>query len=236
MKSVNTSLQHDIFPNINEDGWKFVSLSAVLTFAAALICFPLGCLFFILSLWCFYSFRDKNRVTPVLSGAVIAPTDGYVISIAKEKGPDILGLDKKNFTRISIYSGFFDAHISRIPIKSTVAKIFYSSGKMFTANFNKNDFRNESLLIALKGCDGLNFVIRQTATFCGGRLLTKIKKGDELLAGQRFGSTRFCAYTDILLPEKTEPQICTGQYLIGGETIIADTKSDAPRLEGEIRK
>lgn len=235
MKSVDVSIHHYIFPNINEDGWKFISLAAVLALVAALIWFPLGCVFFVLALWCFYSFRDVNRVTPVLSGAVIAPADGYVVAISREKGPSVFGLDRKNFTKICVYSGFFDAHISRIPVKSTVSAVFYDSGR-FTGNRSKNDIRNERLLIALKHSGNTEFVIQQTATFCGGRLRKKIKKGDELLAGQRFGWTRFCAYTEIFLPDKTEPQVCVGQYLIGGETVIADVKSDAPRLEGEIRK
>ena len=56
-----------------------------------------------------------------------------------------------------------------------------------------------------------------------------------MLTGSRFGHTRFGAYIDLFLPEKIEPQVCIGQTMIAGETIIADIKSDAPRIEGEIR-
>ena len=63
----------------------------------------------------------------------------------------------------------------------------------------------------------------------------KLKKGDEYLTGQRIGSIRFGGYVDIFLPEKVCPQVCVGQTVIAGETVIADIKSDAPRLEGEIR-
>ena len=78
-------------------------------------------------------------------------------------------------------------------------------------------------------------MLQQTALFCSKRIVSYLKKGDEFAAGQRFGFIRFGGYVDLYLPEKIEPQVCIGQYLIGGETIVADIKSDAPRIEGEIR-
>ncbi len=235
MKSVNTSLRHYFFPNINEDGWKFISFFAFFSLIMAIIWFPLGCFSFLITIWCFYSFRDPIRVTPVLSSAVLAPADGYIIAINKEKGPDALGLSKRNFTKLCVYISPFDVNINRVPIKSTISKTFYDSGKKFSGSKEKNDIRNEKMLISFKHSSGLEFVLQQTSLFCSKRIVDNIKKGDELAAGQRFGFIRFGSYVDIYLPEKIEPQVCVGQYLIGGETIIADIKSDAPRIEGEIR-
>ena len=235
MKFVDTSLHHYFFPNINEDGWKFVSLLAFITFILAVIWFQLGCFSFLLTVWCFYSFRDPLRVTPILSGAVIAPADGHIISINREKGPEIFGLDRKNYTKVSIYISPFDVNINRIPLKGIISKTFYDAGKNFSASTAKNDIYNEKMYITLKHNSGLEFVLQQTSLFCSRRIIDKLKKGDEFIAGQRFGFIRFGGYIDLYLPEKVEPQVCVGQYLIGGETIIADIKSDAPRLEGEIR-
>lgn len=235
MKSVDTSLHNYIFPNINEDGWKFVSALALFSVIFALVWFPLGLVSFIITIWCFYSFRDTTRITPVLSDAVIAPADGLVTAIVREKGPESLGLNRKNFTKISIYISPFSVNINRIPIKSKVSKTFLCAGKNFSANLDKNCIANERMLIALKHSSGLDFVLQQTATICNRRIVNKIKIGDELLAGNRFGFIRFGGYLDILLPENVEPQICIGQHLLGGETIIADIKSDAPRIIGDIR-
>ena len=236
MKSVDTSLHQYFFPNINEDGWKFISIMAAISVILTLIWLPLGIISFLLTIWCFYCFRDPNRVTPVLSGAVIAPADGFVVSINKEKGPDALGLQNKNFTRLCIYVSVFDAPIQRIPIKSTVRKIFYDGGKNFSGSFEKNNLGNETMLFSLRHSEGLDFAMKQTATFCSKRIVDKIKVGDEFNAGQKFGFIRFGGYVDLFLPEKVEPQICVGQTMIAGETIIADIKSDAPRIEGEIRE
>jgi phosphatidylserine decarboxylase len=235
MKSVDISLHHHFFPNINEDGWKFISILALLSLILVLIWFPLGCFSFFLTVWCFYSFRDPIRITPVVSDAVIAPVDGIIVSVTREKGPEVLGLGRKNFTRVGIFSSIFDTHISRMPIKCKINKTFYDAGKKFITSTDKNNIGNERMLIALKYNNSTDFVVQQTAVFCNKSIITKIKNSDEFLAGQKFGFTRFCAYTDIFLPEKTEPLVCVGQTMIAGETVMANINSDAPRIEGEVR-
>ena len=236
MKSVDTSFRHYLFPNIHEDGWKFVSIMAVLSVIFLLIWLPLGYVSFFLTICCFYCFRDPARITPVLSGAVIAPADGVIVSINKEKGPDALGLQNKNFTRVCIYNSVFDTPVNRIPIKSIVRKTFYNCGKNFSGSVDRNNIGNETMLFSLRHSEGYDFAIGQTATLCSKRIVTKLKSGDEFNAGQKFGFIRFGGYIDIYLPDKVEPQVCVGQKTVAGETIIADIKSDAPRIEGEIRE
>ena len=235
MKSVDISLHHRLFPNINEDGWKFVSLLAVVSVALTMLWAPLGCISFIATIWCFYCFRDPIRVTPVLSDTVIAPADGVIVSITREKGPDALGLGNKNYTRICIYTGVFDVQINRIPIKGKVTKTYYDAGKPFTGNFDKNNLYNERSMFILRTAGNIDFAVRQTAVFCSRRIINKYKSNDEFLSGQRFGFMRGGGYVDLFIPDKTEPLVCVGQTMIAGETVVADIKSDAPRIEGEIR-
>lgn len=235
MKPVDTSFKSLLFPNINEDGWKFVSIFALVSLILLIIWIPLGCVAIVLTVWCFYSFRDPDRITPDLSDIVVAPSDGRVVSIIREKGPDILGLQNKNFIKISIFSNIFDVNINRIPAKSKVLNIYHENEVKFSHSFDKNNIDNEKILIALKCAGGRDVVIRQTTTFCTSRIKNKIKKGDEFLTGQRFGILRFGGYIDLYLPEKVAPFVCIGQTLIGGETIVADFNSDSPRIDGEIR-
>ena len=234
MKSVDTSLRSCLFPNINEDGWKFVSVLALLSLVVTMLWFPLGCVFFGITIFSFYCFRDPVRITPILSDVVIVPADGTVVSITREKGPDALGLGNKNFTRVCIYTGPFNVQICRMPIKGKVTKIFYDAGKNFSGLKNKNGIRNEKMLFALRNST-YDFAVGQTATICNKRIVNKVKSGEEYIAGQRFGHIRFGGYVDLYLPDKIEPQVCVGQQMIAGETIVANIKSDAPRIEGEIR-
>jgi len=234
MKSVDISLRRYVFPVINEDGWKFVSMLAIVSLCLTMLWFPLGCASFIITLWSFYCFRDPVRVTPVLSDAIIAPADGLVISINREKGPDVLGFGNKNFTRVCIYCSLFDVQVNRMPIKGKITKTFYDAGKHFSGTLEKNNINNEKMIFALRNST-YDFVVQQTAVLCSKRIVNHLKNGDEFSAGQRFGFIRFGGYIDLFLPDKVEPQICVGQQLVGGETVVANIKSDAPRIEGEIR-
>ena len=235
MKSVDTSLKSLIFPNINEDGWKFISILAICSLILLIIWLPLGCVSVILTVWCFYAFRDPDRIIPNLNDIVVAPIDGKVISITREKGPDVLGLGNKTFTRIGIFTSISDVSVGRMPLKSKIQSCYYDDEVKFSHSFDKNNIGNERMLFAFKNISGKEFVLEQTSTFCAPRIKYSLKKGDEFSAGQRFGIMRFGGFTDIYLPEKSAITICVGQTLIGGETIIADLNSDAPRIDGEIR-
>lgn len=232
MKAVNTAFH---IPDIDEDGWKFVSVMAVLTVILALIWLPLGMAFLVLDIWCFLSFRNPERVTPVLSSALVAPIDGVVIGINKEKGPDCVGLQNKSFYKIRIHSNLFCTHINRMPIKAKIGNVFYDCGKKLSASLRADNISNERYVFSFRHSEGYDFAIRQTALLCNNRIVNHLKRGEEYLAGQRIGSIRFGGYIDIFLPEKICLLACVGQTMIAGETIIADIKSEAPRIEGEIR-
>ncbi len=235
MKAIDTSLKSFLFPNINDDGWKFISISAFFSLIFFIIWIPLGLMAIALTVWCFYAFRDPDRITPNLSDIIVAPADGKIVSITKEKGPEVLGLGNKNFIKISIVSNIFDVNVTRIPAKSRVLNLFYDSGAKFLHSTDKNSINNERMLIALKSTGGREVVVQQTTTFCSARIRNNLKKGDEFLTGQRFGIMRFGGYIDLYMPEKSSLMVCLGQTLVGGETIVADLNSNAPRIDGEIR-
>ena len=58
---------------------------------------------------------------------------------------------------------------------------------------------------------------------------------DRYKAGERFGLIRFGSRLDVYLPEGVEPQVCLGQTMVAGETVIADLGSNAPQMKGIIR-
>ena len=235
MKPVDTSVKTILFPNIHEDGWKFISISAILSLVLLMLWFPLGCAAIGITVWIFYSFRDPDRITPDINDIIVAPADGKIVAITKEKGPDVLGLSNKNYIKISIFSNIFDININRIPTKSRIISVYHDDEVKFSHSLDKNNIENERMPIALKSTNGQTVVLQQTATFCAPRIKNKLKKGDEFLTGQRFGIMRFGGHIDLYLPEKVSPCICVGQTMIGGETIVADFNSDAPGINGEIR-
>ena len=53
MKKVDLSFQRYIFPNINNEGWRFVSIFAAITALLAILWLPLGVIGLILTIWCY---------------------------------------------------------------------------------------------------------------------------------------------------------------------------------------
>ncbi|HEX6409316.1 MAG TPA: phosphatidylserine decarboxylase, partial [Sphingomicrobium sp.] len=51
-------------------------------------------------------------------------------------------------------------------------------------------------------------------------ILSFVKEGDQVTAGQRIGLIRFGSRVDVYLPEGTAPKVVLGQRAIAGETVI----------------
>ena len=54
-----------------------------------------------LTVWCYYFFRDPERVTPLDDDLVISPADGRVSSIVQVRPPQELGLGDGEMLRLS---------------------------------------------------------------------------------------------------------------------------------------
>jgi phosphatidylserine decarboxylase len=50
----------------------------------------------------------------------------------------------------------------------------------------------------------------------------RIKAGQTIAAGERFGHIRFGSRTDLYLPPGARLLVAAGQRMIGGETVIAE--------------
>ena len=221
------------FPHINKEGWKFVAAFASITALLALMWEPLGCLGLVLTVWCYYFFRDPERVTPQIDGAIISPADGKVQMITKVKAPRELELGDEEFTRVSIFMSVFNVHVNRAPASGTITKTVYIKGKFFNATLDKASKDNERQLLAMKTESGKNIAFVQIAGLVARRILCFAKKGSVYKAGERFGLIRFGSRLDVYLPAGVEPQVCLGQTMIAGETVLANLYSSAPQVKGE---
>ena len=223
------------FPHINKEGWKFVAAFALITALLALLWEPLGVIGIVLTVWCYFFFRDPERVTPQIDNVVVSPADGKVQMITKIKGPKELGMEKEEYTRVSIFMSVFNVHVNRAPASGTITKTSYIKGKFFNATLDKASKDNERQLLAMKTDSGKDVAFVQIAGLVARRILCFAKKGTTYKAGERFGLIRFGSRLDVYLPEGVEPQVCLGQTMIAGETIIANLNSSAPQIMGESR-
>ena len=235
MKTIDISWRRYILPNIHNEGWKFVGIFAAITALLAMIWQPLGWIGLVLTVWCFYFFRDPERVTPDKPDLVVSPADGTVQMITKVKAPEELGLGDAKFTRVSVFMSVFNVHVNRAPAEGKILKSVYVPGKFLNATLDKASKDNERQLLSMKTKSGKEIAFVQIAGLVARRILCHAQPGQAYKAGERFGLIRFGSRLDVYLPEGVEPQVCLGQTMVAGETVIADLGSNAPQMKGIIR-
>ncbi len=209
------------FP-IHKEGYKFIFIFAIATAILALINNYLGIIGLVATLWCIFFFRDPERVVPIDDNAIISPADGVITRVEYGvEAPDELGYGKEKFNKISVFLNVFNVHVNRVPVSGVVSKVIYRPGKFLSANNEDASTENERNAVVVKTSSGQNIIFVQVAGLVARRILSDLKEGQEVQAGQRYGIIRFGSRADIYLPESVEIKALLGQTMIGGETIIA---------------
>jgi phosphatidylserine decarboxylase len=221
------------FPSVHPEGRKFVVGAAFATVVVyTLVSHFLGWLLVGLTLWVAAFFRDPIRTTPRGDKLIVAPADGLVTMIARVPPPPELrstdGLADGEYTRVSIFMSVFDVHINRAPITGRITRIAYIPGKFVNADLDKASEDNERQHFLVESADGLRIGFTQIAGLVARRILSFVRQGDLVEAGQRIGLIRFGSRVDVFLPAGTSARVLLGQRTIAGETVIAEIGVDAP--------
>jgi phosphatidylserine decarboxylase len=115
----------------------------------------------------------------------------------------------------------FDVHINRTPITGTIRHVIYISGRFLNADLDKASEENERQHIIVEDRSGLRIGFTQIAGLVARRIVSFVKPGDMVVAGQRVGLIRFGSRVDVFLPPEYACQLVLGQRTIAGETIVA---------------
>jgi phosphatidylserine decarboxylase len=219
------------FPSVHPEGRKYAVAVGGAAHLAYVVHWPLvGWVLAGLTLWVVSFFRDPVRTTPRGSNLVIAPADGLITMIVKVPPPPELrgadGLSDPDYTRVSIFMSVFDVHINRAPIAGRVTRIAYVPGKFVNADLDKASEDNERQHFIVEGADGVRIGFTQIAGLVARRILSFVREGDPVEAGQRIGLIRFGSRVDVYLPAGTSPKVLLGQRTIAGETILAEIGVD----------
>ncbi len=207
---------------MHPDGRRFVAIFAAVTLALFVIAAPLGWIGVLLTIWCYYFFRDPERVTPARPGLVVSPADGIVSHVGPAVPPAELGFEAVPLTRVSVFMSVFDCHVNRMPVAGRITAIAYRPGTFVNASLDKASEDNERNALAIKTESGARLAVVQIAGLVARRILCFAAQGDRLETGQRFGLIRFGSRLDVYLPPGVEPAVAVGQTAIAGETVIAD--------------
>ncbi len=209
---------------MTKEGFKFLFpllstsliLYAVWVYNNGVIVLAFAVVFFLLSLFTIYFFRDPEREAPSGENLILSSADGKVILIKSFENLEFVG---RKGTLVSVFMSLFDVHINRVPISGVVKYLKHSSGKFFPAFKDRASSENEQTEIGLENAHG-KIILRQIAGIIARRIVCEIKPGDSVKAGQRLGMIRFGSRVDLFLPENVEIKVRLDQKVKAGETII----------------
>ncbi len=226
MNDIIASVRRLLVP-IHKEGYPFIGIGIVAALILGQLWEPLGWLFVVITLWMCYFFRDPERVTPIRDGLVVSPADGRVSMIVTAVPPAETGLPAEPMTRISVFMNVFDCHVNRAPVTGRIVEQVYTPGLFLNAELDKASEDNERNALVIETPTGKIGVV-QIAGLVARRIVSFVRTGDELSAGERFGLIRFGSRLDIYLPLTAQVLIGLGQTAVAGETILADLKANEP--------
>jgi phosphatidylserine decarboxylase len=203
---------------IAPEGYPFIVGSAVLTFVAAV--FGLyGLSLFLLALTAFvaFFFRDPERRIPSEEGALVSPADGKVLVVEKVAESEFADGE---MLKISIFMSVFNVHVNRIPESGRVTDVVYHPGKFISANLDKASEDNERNALVFSLAAGHEIVVVQIAGLIARRIVCRVREGDRLNRGERFGLIRFGSRLDVYVPPNTEPAVNVGDKVSAGTSIL----------------
>ena len=209
-----------IFPKIHNEGYKFIVIFIIASIILYFINGFLGFIGLILTIWCYYFFRNPERIPIGDDNYLTSPADGVVLQVLETDGPKELSLENKKFKKVSIFMNVFDCHVNRAPCSGKIEDIVYKPGKFINASLDKASEDNERNYYKIINSFGEEIIIVQIAGLIARRIVTETSIDEELQQGSRIGMIRFGSRADLYF-ENYEPLVKVNQKTIAGETLIA---------------
>jgi phosphatidylserine decarboxylase len=162
-------------------------------------------------------FRDPERDVPTDPDAVVAASDGTVLSV--ERLTDAR-LGAGELLRVAVFLSVLDVHVNRAPAAGRVVAHWVEDGGYAPAMRPEAE-HNVAAYTVLDTEHGRVAVAQRTGLLAR-RIVHRAPVGSLLARGERFGLIRFGSRTDVYLPATAaDPAVAPGEKVSGGRTVIA---------------
>jgi len=232
-KSIWDSIIGAVDP-IHPEGYKFLIIGGVATLLLFLLWTPLGLLALVVTAAMAYFFRDPARATPIGENLLIAPADGKLIGVRRRPPPTEMALGEAPMTVFSTFLSVFNVHVVRAPLTGRVVASEHEPGLFMNAESEEASEQNERQSIVIEPASGERIGVVLIAGMVARRIVTFVREGETVQAGQRIGIIRFGSRVDVYAPGERKLMVGEQQRMVGGETVLMDL-SGAPSGY-EVRK
>ena len=203
---------------IDPAGWPFVLGGFAVAIAAGVLAGPIvGWILAAVTAFFLFFFRDPDRVHDASDAAVISPADGRVMVSGDPTGQ---ALPPGQWRQISIFLSPMDVHVNRMPVSGRVTNVRYHPGRFLPAYRDEAGDLNEYTEVTIDH-RGQTVVVRQIVGILARRIVCRVKEGEDVAAGARFGVMKFGSRMDIFVPRGSTIHCRVGDRVVGGVTAVA---------------
>ena len=188
-----------VFPKIHDEGYKFIVIFGLVTIILYFISNFLGLVGLVLTIWCYYFFRDPERFPINDENYLVSPADGLILQVQDSDGPKELNMEGKKFTKVSIFMNVFDCHVNRTPCSGKLTEMIYKPGMFLNASLDKASEDNERKYYKITNSAGEDVIVVQIAGLIARRIVSEVSENSELKQGEKIGMIRFGSRADIYL-------------------------------------
>ncbi len=200
---------------IAAEGWPFIVVPLAVALLLAWLGWPkTAVLVGVLAACMGFFFRDPERTPPATAGAILAPADGRVTEVRDGVDDRFVGAARQ----VVIFLSPLDVHVNRASIGGRVVRVEYHPGSFLPA-YRAGAERNERVSIALEGEAG-RVLMRQVVGVLARRIVCRVREGDRLEPGERFGLITFGSRMDVVVPARARVLVKVGDRVRAGESVI----------------
>ena len=206
---------------IDPAGWPFVLAGLTLAaIVAALTSWPFGLALLLLPVLLALFFRDPERTIPSLPFSVLSPADGRVMVAGASTAKDF---PASKWRQVSIFLSPLDVHVNRVPVGGKVVSVEYHPGRFLPAYRPAATDLNEHTEVVVDYA-GQPVVFRQIVGVLARRIVCRLRPGDQVRAGDRFGVMKFGSRMDVFVPTHAVLRVHAGDRVVAGVTPLAELR------------
>ncbi len=204
----------------------------------------------------FMFFRDPERTAPDTPGALVSPADGEIIYVRPFKGGEVPPVEKRGRSLhlaelaqidvcdegylIGISMHLLNVHVNRAPMPGSIVSLLHIPGQFMSLKRPEAMTANERMTTVIEQ-DGIRIGVVQIASRLVRRIVSYLKEGERVAAGQRIGMIRFGSQVDVIVPRveglrlsvKVGDNVRAGTSVLG---VIADSHGEALAEFEDVRR
>lgn len=202
------------------EGFAFVMALGVATLSANLLGYWwLGLFLLVSTLAVAAFFRDPERAVPP-GDHVVSPADGRVVAIDREARAETASGEM--FQRVAIFMSPANVHVNRVPSSGEIVSVKHTSGRFLAAFDERASLENERNEVVLRDLRGRVMVFVQVAGLLARRIVCRLRPGQHVEQGERFGLIMFGSRVDVYVPTAAHVVVRVGDRVRAGSGILAE--------------